>query len=235
MPVKLTIPAYVYEQYSDDDNIQAFASSQNTLTQEYVDFFNATPLPVYTDPAIAGLLLDWLAPGIYGMTRPVLPAVAFVALAGPFNTWAFDTLAFNDDVLQQIGPPFNTDDDTFKRVLTWHIYKADGKVFSVRWLKRRVMRFLFGVDGVDPPVDQTYRVSVTFGVGNQVDITILNGVRTIEQSAAFGTFAFNSESFNGISSSFTEFDPIPEAPIFKAAVDAGVLELPFQKTWVVTV
>ena len=63
-----------------------------------------------------------------------LPRVAWDAVDQGFVSWSFDP-AVTDDV--------------FKRILTWHFYKGDGKNFSVRWLKRRIWRFLQGANGTD--------------------------------------------------------------------------------------
>ena len=47
----------------------------------------------------------------------------------------------------QVGPDdiVVADDDTYRRCLTWHYQKGDGKYFNIRWLKRRVMRFERGL------------------------------------------------------------------------------------------
>ena len=66
--------------------------------------------------------------------------------------------------------PAGTMDDVLKRSLTWHFYKGDGRYFDVRWLKRRVMRFLEGVDGTDQGTASTYDVSVVFAAGYSVTI-----------------------------------------------------------------
>jgi hypothetical protein len=250
------IPSYLYQQFSDDDDLQAFVDAYNTLAQRYLDFFISLGLPIYTD--LSGPLLDWVALGLYGIARPVLPFGTSQGI-GPFNTYGFNEYTFDTYKLQDefftggIGEfiigvtpiggyrtggsqtDFNTTDDTFKRVIAWHFYKGDGKVFNIRWLKRRVMRFLNGVNGIPFNVDQTYRISVTFGVGNQVNIRIINGTSTLIGSTTFNNFAFNDAAFDTIKSTFVPLPPFAAAPILQAAIDAGVLELPFQFTWVVTV
>ena len=76
-----------------------------------------------------------------------------------------------------IAHPFDPgrSDDIYKRVLTWRLYKGDGRQFTVTWLKRRVARFVFGVDGSDPPIHETYGVGVAFVGGNVVNITLPPG------------------------------------------------------------
>ena len=229
-----TIPSYLYEQYSDDSDLQAFVRAYNELAQAYVDWFNQLDLPIYTKVQISGALLDWVAAGLYGMVRPTLSSGGNRDL-GAFNTYAFNVMPFNTRRI--IGPQnvAATNDDIFKRILTWHFYKDDGKVFNIRWLKRRVMRFLNGVNGTSYNVDQTYQISVTFGVGNQANIRLLNGVRVLTGGAFLNGFAFNTLAFNERTSEFTSFAELQNAEIFKEAADSGALELPFQYSWVVTI
>jgi hypothetical protein len=229
-----TIPSYLYEQYRNDDNLAAFVRAYNKLTQQYVTWFNQINLPVYTGPLIAGSLLDWVAEGLYGITRPALGSGTNRNL-GPYNTVAYNTLAYNQ--LKKIGPQnvTATTDDIFKRIITWNFYKGDGKVFNIRWLKRRVMRFLEGTNGVNFNVSTTYSVSVTFGVGNQVNINLSNTIRTVTGGAIYNRFGYNRIAYNATLSTSQQSAPLPNAVIFKEAVDAGVLDLPFQFQWVVNI
>ena len=234
-PTGLTkmIPSYLYEEYKDDDDLQAFVAAYNTMAQQYLDWFNSVQLPIYT--GLSGDLLDWIAEGVYGITRPSLGSGQNRDI-GPFNTWAFNTIPFNK---RKIIGPSNvtvTSDDIFKRIITWHFFKGDGKVFNVRWLKRRIMRFLTGTNGIDPGVNETYQVSVTFGTNGQVTITIVQGFRTLTGGALFNRFGFNQNvPFNSIRSTFTSITPLPNAAILQEAIESGVLELPFQFTWNVVV
>lgn len=228
------IPAYLYYQYQDDDDLQALFKSFNNISQEYVNWFNTIQLPVYTGSQISGTLLDWVAQGLYGITRPILPPYLLGFEVGPFNTFALNSIAFNGYKFNE-PPNFSAlSDDDFKRVITWHFLKGDGKVFNIRWLKRRVMRFLTGINGTNPNIDQTYQISVTFGVGNQVNIRIISKIRKLIGGALLNSFAFNTTAFNAWETSVTYLTPFPEAPIFKQAVDAGILELPFQFYYVVS-
>ena len=97
------------------------------------------------------------------------------------------------------------------------------------------MRFLVGANGTAPNIDQTYQVSVTFGVGNQVNITLVTGERRVTGGALFNAFAPNTVPFNALETTFEPLAPLPNAAILKEAIDSGVLELPFQFTYVVTV
>jgi len=86
-----TIPAYLYQEYADDDDLQAFFAGFNSGAHRYVDWFANVGLAIYTGGAIFGPLLDWVAQGLYGMTRPTLSSGKNRDL-GPINTYAFNTL-----------------------------------------------------------------------------------------------------------------------------------------------
>lgn len=227
-----TIPSYLYQQYNDDDDLQAFVDAYNSIAQDYVTWFAEIGLPIYTGAQISGALLDWVAAGLYGMTRPRLPS-GRVQTLGPLNTYAFNTMVLN--LLRLEGPSsfYLTSDDIFKRILTWHLFKGDSKTFNVRWLKRRVMRFLTGIDGTGGEVDQTYQVSVTFGTDHQVNINLQSTRRYARGGAILGAGLMNSFYLNEFVTTSVVVPVSPLVGVFKAAVDAGVLELPFQFTWIV--
>lgn len=234
-PTSLTavIPSYLYQQYKDDDDLLAFVRAHNELAQGVIDWFNEANLPIYT--GLSGPLLDWVAEGLYGMVRPTLSSGANRNV-GPLNTYGYNSWALN--AFRIIGPTnvSATSDDIFKRIITWAFFKGDGAEFNVRFLKRRVMRFLLGTDGVNYNVDQTYQVSVTFAGRNQVNITLINGFRTITGGALLNRFGFNQfVPLNSLATTFTSVTPLPNAAILKQAIDSGALELPFQYEYVVTV
>lgn len=235
-PVTLqqTIKSYLYQQYQGDDDLQAFVDAYNAITQYYVDWCNTINLPVYTNPQVAGAVLDWVGQGLYGIARPTL-ASGIVTASGVLNSFVCNSIPLNSSVIVTPAAAAPATDDVYKRIITWHFYKGDGKVFNLRWLKRRVARFLNGYDGTDQGTDQTYRISVSFGVSPQVDINILTGHRTITSSSAPNTFAPNTTPLNGVTSTYVAYPPIPMAATFKKAMDSGLLELPFQFTYVVTV
>jgi len=229
-----TIPSYLYQQYNSDDSLQAFVNAYNGITQGYVDWFANTNLPVYTGDPIGGSLLDWVAQGLYGMSRPVLTSgVSY--LQGAVNTWTPNGVVINS--LTAIAPSTFTPatDDVFKRVITWHFYKGDGKVFNVRWLKRRVNRFLYGYNGTDVDNDQTYRISVLFGLSGNVTITITSGRVYLVRAANPNGFALNTAAPNSINTAFVAYPPIPYAQTFKEAVENNLLEFPFQFTFSVVI
>jgi hypothetical protein len=227
-PTTLTaiIPSYLFQEYNDDDNLQSFVQSFNTLAQIYAAWFTNIDLPVYTNPGITGPLLDLVAGGIYGIARPLLSS-GMARLIGPFNTYAFNTHQFNR--LNLVGPAdvAVTTDDVFKRIITWNFYKGDGNVVTPNWIKRRVLRFLTGANGTAPDIDETYPVSVTYAP-NSVTIRINAGTGTVT-SGPFNTLRFARLTFGKLTRSYNP-GPTPFAlqPILKEAMESGVLQMPFQ-------
>ena len=141
-----TINAYLYQDFADDDNLQAFIDAYNGLSQYYLDWFNANPLTFY--PGLSGAQLDFVADGVYGLKR--------TSLASPINppTGPLNTAELNTVKLNSFTPATQTfyaiNDDIFQRIITWHFFKGDGTRFCLRWLKRRIMRFILGANGLDP-------------------------------------------------------------------------------------
>lgn len=229
-----TIPSYLYVEYNDDDALQALVSAYNQLAQRELDWFNGVQLAVYTNPFIQGSLLDWIAQSIYGLARPVLPSGRSQVI-GPLNTYAFNVLALNQRKLVGSLNYYITNDDVFKRCLTWNFFKGDGRTFDIRWLKRRIMRFLLGANGSAPNVDQTYQVSIILGPNQQVTIRILAGVRRVVGGAIPNRFAFNTTAPNQLRTTFQPFAPLAYAATLKAAIESGALQLPFQYNWIVII
>jgi len=227
-----SLPSYLYQQYTDDDDLQAFVLAYNTYAQEFVNWFNSINLPIYTQSQIFGALLDWVAAGIYGLLRPVLSSGLFRAI-GPYNTQYFNQKnPYNGFRFIGSGNVAVTTDDVFKRIITWHFFKGDGKYFSPLWLKRRIYRFLFGENGVDA-VGPTFDISVTFGVHQQLNITFISGFRTIIKSHVYNPIpgtAYNDHfgPYNAVKSTFVSQVVPPLTPIFIEAVNTGAVEMPFQ-------
>jgi hypothetical protein len=215
--LQTVIPSYLYQEYSDDDDCQGFVDAQNDSQQDYVDTFNALNLPIYTgQPSlVAGQLLDWVGTGVYGMSRPALTSGRPLTM-GPLNTWGYNWLfpmwgvppagvevEFGLNMLQllSVGEIIITDDDLYRRILTWHLYKGDGNYFSIPWLKRRVWRFLYGTDGTAPesvdwwPNDASIadmeQISCSIGVDQNVTIRFILGKRPVHGGAMLNTFGCN--------------------------------------------
>jgi hypothetical protein len=187
------IPAYPYVEYADDDDVQAFFIALNTLTQQYVNWFNQINLPVYTGPLIVGTLLDWVLTGIYGIARPTIPLSTSSSI-GEFDTYELDMIQFDQTVNMSPSTFTTLNDDFYQRVATWHLYIGDGKAFAVWWLKRRIKRFLTGVGGTDIVQQDTSSISVQVSAG-VVTIAIsasqsaLIAAQTFGQCVAAGVLA----------------------------------------------
>lgn len=224
------IPSFLYQEYTDDDDLQAYVASYNTIGQNFIDTINSLNLPIYTGDNISGLLLDWVGAGIYGIPRPNLSSFDLL-LYGPFNTYQFNFIEYNQSEL--LGPEniVATSDDTYKRILTWALLKGDGKIIGIRWLKRRIMRFLIGTNGTNPDIDQTYQISITFGPNNEVAIKFIDEITTPIFGAQFNGFQYNTAQYDELEVDIVQLIPLPYRQIFKEAADTGAIELPFQFTW----
>jgi hypothetical protein len=226
------IPSYLYQQYTDDDDLQGWVAAQNIRQQDYVDTFNALDLPIYTGPIVSNLLLDWVARGVYGISRPSLGS-GRTNIFGPLNTWGCNWIApmwfqYDDTMEIEFGlneialyGPFNiylTDDDTYRRIITWHFFKADGNYCSMEFMKRRIWRFLYCPDGtsvdwaIDPALGKSHpsgladpddafiadtgQISILFGVNRNCTIRFVLNDRTVNLPAggcmcnAFGCNGF---------------------------------------------
>lgn len=117
-------------------------------------------------------LLEWVLLGLYGIARPTLGAlISSVSTGDRYNTWRYNTRRYNQFSLTNTYSYSTANDDLYKRVATWNLYKGDGPQFTTRWLKRRVVRFLTGTDGIDPGVQETYGVSVTYAANYAITIS----------------------------------------------------------------
>src|SRR5690348_2560014 len=124
LPLQAVIKSYLYKEYSDDDDLQAFVDSFNEITQGYLDWFNSTALSVYTSPSISGALLDWIGLGIYGMPRPVLATSDQQTFAG-YDERTYNTIPYNDLTLISSGTAQVASDDIYNRALTWNLYRSE--------------------------------------------------------------------------------------------------------------
>ena len=197
------LPAYLYQQYADDDTtpyLQAFFDAYNGMSQDNLDRLNNLNLPIYTNSMITGKLLDWVAEGLYGLKRPSLSTGSSFSPLGVYNTEPYNTTAYAQDIAGSPGVSYQVNDDYYKRILTWNFYKGDGFQPTTTWLKRRAYRFLNGVNGVAPAIPDTYNISVVF-YGSQIIMHVHDGAAS---------------------------------EILNAAIQDGVLALPFQYNYVVT-
>ena len=84
--------SYLYQHYADDDDLQAFVASYNALAQQYLNWYNQIGLPYYPSALVQGTLLDWVAAGLYGMVRPLLPSGS-IRWVGALGTFALGVIA----------------------------------------------------------------------------------------------------------------------------------------------
>jgi hypothetical protein len=224
--------SYAYKQYDDDDDITAFFDAYNGIAQTYVDWFNNLNLPVYTEifDAVAPGLLDFVGPSLYGISRPSLFSDVITYL-GPFNTYAIDEYpAFGEDILTDaITSGGFVTDDIYKRVITWHTYRGDGFQTTVDWLKQRINRFLNGANGTDYSGDRS-QISVLFGPGDSLAITIVIGRSTLVHSAVYDEMGFNDTAMNETNVQVTTLPTPALASVLQQAINDGVLEMPSQYT-----
>jgi hypothetical protein len=223
-----TIPAYVYTQYADDANVSAFFTSYNQLSQTNLDTINGYQLPIYLTQT--GALLDWAASSIYGISRPSLSSGG-PRPVGPYDTFAYNTEKYDGFRLINSSSNFIADDLTYQRIIQWNTFKGDGYQFTVRWLKNRVKRFLSGE--IFP--DETYDVSVTFTSETAVLISVSETRQTLTGGSFYNGQRFGSGSFNQIRSKSTSQAPTALASALKAAINSGILTLPFQYSFTVQI
>ena len=197
--VTATIPAYPYVNFQGDDNIAAFFTAYNIYAQGYVNWFNGLNFPIYTQAPVSGALLDWVGQSIYGMLRPGLQTGQPIRNQGPVNTVVVNTLVVNGWVAGTSESFQLASDDYYRRAMTWAFYKGDGKVFNPRWLKRRINRFLNGLNGTDVVNDETFAISVQFTGYKEWTITI----PTSPAALAFQAFVQNGALELPIQSSWT--------------------------------
>lgn len=163
------LPAYLYDQYTDDPDLPGFFQALNGLMQSYLDWYNQTPLSVYTAGTISGPLLDWVGNGLYGIPRPVISSLSTTSAAG-YDAVPYNALAYNQYFVTRSSTATIATDDIYKRVLTWAQYAGDGRQASIPWLRRRIARFLYGANGSD----------IDVGLITNVGITVSGSVLTIE-------------------------------------------------------
>ena len=168
MTTPTIIPSYPYIQFADDVNISAWFDAYNTYAQQYLDWFNKTPLAIYTNDNISGNLLDWVANGVYGVYRVPI-STSRERIFGPLNTYTPNYRELNSGGTITNTSAQTMTDDIFKRLITWDFYKGDGMQFTIPWIKKRVARFLYGIGGFS----NTDNISVQFTDVRTVSIGVV--------------------------------------------------------------
>ncbi|HIB3268027.1 TPA: hypothetical protein ACWWUK_004108 [Citrobacter youngae] len=227
------IRSYLYTQYNDDDNIRAFVTAYNTMAKNIYDWMRSANLPIFVGGHNAGDQLKWIARGIYGVKPPVLVS-GKQSIYGAFNAMLFNQLPFNGRKVVNQSEQVVVSDDLFKRIMTWNFYKGDGFYFTIPWLKRRIMRFLTGVNGVDVVNDQHWSISVLFS-GGGASVSIIKGFRKLTDSSVYNAQTFNSRAYNQKTSVLIKSNEYEYASLFKQALDSGLLHMPFYQPVTVTI
>lgn len=227
------IKSYLYTQYNDDDDLRAFVTAYNTMAQDIYTWMLNANLPIFVGGYNAGDQLKWIARGIYGVKPPVLVS-GKQNIFGSFNSVLFNQLPFNGRKVVNISDQVVVSDDLFKRIMTWNFYKGDGYHFTIPWLKRRILRFLTGIDGVDVVNDQRWSISVLFS-GSGASISIIKGYRRLTDASLYNSFAYNSRVFNQKTSGVIKSTEYEYAALFKQAFDSGLLHMPFYQPVSVTI
>lgn len=224
------IPAYPYQQYSSDENVSAYFTAYNELSQQNFDSINSVQLPIYLNQN--GALLDWAVAGIYGIIRQPLSS-GTQRPEGPYNTYEMNVQRLEQYKLVTSSSTYNPTDIIFQRITQWNTFKGDGYQFTIRWLKRRVQRFLSG--NIFP--DQTYQISVQFVGENSVDIVLSSAIRKVLNSADYNVPNYNQlgASFNYAKTESSNPTPMAYAADLQAAVQSGALLLPFQYQFTVVI
>ncbi len=167
MTTDTIIQAYPYQQFSDDQDICALFDAYNQYAQQYLDWFNQTPLAIYTNSNISGPFLDWIGQGIYGVIRAPIGSFSSNSI-GPLNTYTPNQLTLNTVKKKTNSTSSYMTDDIYRRLITWDFYKGDGMQLSIPWMKKRIARFVFG----ESSPEWTRRVSIKVVAGRVINIFI---------------------------------------------------------------
>lgn len=219
------IKAYLYTQYMDDDNIQAFITAYNQLSNEIYQWMKNANLPIFTGNYSYGEQLKWIAKGIYSQDPPIIVTSKKVS-RGPYNTLLFNQQPYNTRLVKTTSNQITVSDDVFKRIMTWNFYKGDGFNFTIPWLKRRIMRFLTGVNGTDVINDQQFNISVTFG-DVEINVYIHQQYTNITDGSMYDQIGYNLQQFGQIDTEITMAINLQFATVFKQAFDSGLMHMPF--------
>lgn len=140
--------SYLYGQYADDKSLKATRDAYNTESSDIFSWMQTTPISDHRSDKITGNLLDWLAGGIYNMSRKVMVSATTGTVTGSIGDVVLGDVPLADgNVTQPNNIAINLSDDQFKRSITWNTYSGDGWIFNTDWLRRRITRFMFSANG----------------------------------------------------------------------------------------
>ncbi|QCE32955.1 hypothetical protein FAI41_04725 [Acetobacteraceae bacterium] len=153
------LKAYVYQQYSDDSDIMALFESYNQIAQDYLKTFISHCPAIYIDDFWSAGELTYLAWFLWGQRRWYSDYASSIDLEGAIDELAIDEVAAGGSVPTP-RQKLLINDDTFRRIMTWNLYRGDGPQFSIPWLKKRIKRWMIGVNGYAPLFGDANEVSV---------------------------------------------------------------------------
>lgn len=225
-PIAAVPRAYVYAQYSDDANVTAFFTAYTQIAQGYLQWFQNNCLGFYIGQS--GALLDWIGANLYGLPRPVLGTLTRVQTAA-IGTMPVNTQAINANWVLESGNAEPVSDDIYQRYLTMWLYLGDGKQMSIEWIRRRVARFLFGAGGSGIPAQDLQKVGVSAPL--------------VASIGAIGTVPINTQTINVLPSQTQVAKGILNinvplggvSGVFQSLFNAGLVPLPFQIKFTVTI
>ncbi len=152
------------------------------MQQGYHDWYQNTPLGIWTNPNISGPLLDWIANGIYGVSRPFVGTASTVQKSSAINRLPINTAAINSNKIVRSGTSTIVTDAVYKRLLNYLMYLGDGKQLTIPWAKRRMARFIYGVNGTDVPIEMMQQISIV--------------PKTFSVLAGYNSAPYNSQPYN---------------------------------------
>ncbi|WP_196424728.1 hypothetical protein [Commensalibacter melissae] len=130
---------YLYLQWKEDDNLDAFVKVHNETTDKYLDEIRKLNIPNYKTKN--GKFLDYVAKNLYGISRkPLLNAQTIVEMG--INIDDPNTISPNDAKILSNSFRHEITDIEFRKIIEWNVYREDGFHFTIPWLKRRLSRFL---------------------------------------------------------------------------------------------
>ena len=158
-PIPSAPSVYLYDEFSDDADLQGIVEVANGFIQTYLDWFTSTPLAVWTSSGISGPLLDWIGEYIYNIPRPVI-STSFHTVSGAYGTKVYGRSVYGTYSVTRSGTATVANDDIYKRAITWSMYQGDGIQVNITWIKKRIARFLYGANGSDVDSSMAENISI---------------------------------------------------------------------------
>jgi len=140
---KPTNPPYLYSFFRKFYSAAVTMQALNSEIQELYDALNALHLPIYTN--FSGEALDFVANNLYGIERPYYRKGQYIEGVSSIP----DAMTIDDvyagGFIAGVSPTNELlNDDGFKRLMMWYLYRGDGDVFNINWFKKRIARFIQG-------------------------------------------------------------------------------------------